>query len=63
MGSSLTNSFTISSDGSTKTGATITASADNDLQHVTHAVVKDELYIFGGRWTADNSIKRRVKII
>ncbi|CAG5110439.1 Oidioi.mRNA.OKI2018_I69.chr2.g4841.t1.cds [Oikopleura dioica] len=54
-GGATTSSLTIATDGSTGTGATIDAPVWNYLADVTHAVVKGELYIFGG-WTAETKV-------
>ena len=54
-GGATTTSFTIATDGSIGTGARINAPVWNYLSDVTHAVVKGELYIFGG-WTAETKV-------
>ncbi|CAG5078620.1 Oidioi.mRNA.OKI2018_I69.PAR.g9036.t1.cds [Oikopleura dioica] len=48
MGYSLIDAFSISFDGLTKTGAKITAPSDDYIKYAPHALVKGELYIFGG---------------
>ena len=48
MGRSLREAFSFSFDGSTKTAATITAPTDFYVADSPHALIKGELYIFGG---------------
>ena len=55
IGQSLSSAFTFSFDGSTKAAATITAPShdDNYIEKALYALVKGELYVFGGNGWAN----------
>ena len=48
MGRNLQDAFSISFDGSTKTGVSIKAPSNGYIGYAPHALVKNELFIFGG---------------
>ena len=57
MGENLKEAFSISLDGSTKTPATIKAPRDDYLKYSPHALIKNELFIFGG-WTDNRKVRK-----
>ena len=48
MGEKLSEAFSISFDGATKTAAVISAPSDDYVQFAPHALVNGVVYIFGG---------------
>ena len=58
MGWSLKQAYTISLDGSIKTAAKVTAPSDDYLKRAVFALVKNDLYAFGG-WADDQKVRNK----
>ena len=57
MGENLEEAFSMSFDGKTRNKATIVAPSNDYLQYAPHALVKNELFIFGG-WTDKQKVRK-----
>ncbi|CAG5108353.1 Oidioi.mRNA.OKI2018_I69.chr1.g3755.t1.cds [Oikopleura dioica] len=62
MGHSLSGAFSISFDGSTKSAARITAPSDFFVYAAPHALIKGELYAFGGGAYYEDNFQKVMKI-